>query len=61
MGSLLETAPQYALLFCFSFHKSLHACLKLWQNDIKRNKAELILPRSFSCCLLTISDVVVVE
>lgn len=46
------------ILFSFFFLKSLHTHLKLWQNEIKRDK-EGFLPQSFSCGLLTISDFVV--
>lgn len=43
----------------FSFEECCHTCLKLWQNDIQRNKAGLTLLWSFSCCLPAISDFVI--
>lgn len=47
-----------------SFHSSFsfegcHTCLKLWQNDIQRNKAGFTLLWSFSCCLPSISHFVI--
>lgn len=57
---MLENSSSICPLFCVLFHKSLQTCIKLWPSDTKMNKAEFILPRSFSCCPVTISDCLVI-
>lgn len=52
--------PLNVPIILFLLHNSLHICLKLWKIDIKKNKADFFLPRSFSYYLLTILDCVVI-
>lgn len=58
-SSCWRTAPQYALYSVFTSQKSSYL-FKALEIDIKKNKADFFLPRSFSYCLLTILDSVVV-